>query len=53
MSTKKKFRNCIQFAASRLDDINGSEDRIFDRIRDFVMLTEDRYPGKFSFHLFG
>ena len=47
MCQTKKLRNCIQSAASKLDDNNGSEDRIFDRIRDFVFLTEDQYSGKY------
>ena len=47
MFIRKKFRNCIQFATSRLDDSNGSEDRIFERIRNFLLLTEDQYSGKF------
>ena len=30
-----KLKDCIQSAASRLDDSNGSEDRTLSRIRDF------------------
>ncbi|KAI6647030.1 E3 ubiquitin-protein ligase [Oopsacas minuta] len=44
MSQKKKLSACIQSAASKLDDNDGSEDRIFDRIRDFaLLLTDDKY----------
>ena len=46
MCPKKKLNNCIQLAASILDDKNGSEDRIFDRIRDFnLLMAEEQYSG--------
>ena len=46
MCPKKKLNNCIQLAASKLDDNNESEDRIFDRIRDFnILMTEEQYSG--------
>ena len=49
MCPKKKLKSCIQLAASKLDDNNGSEDRIFGRIRDFIiLLTEDQYSGMSS-----
>ena len=49
MCPKKKLKSCIQLAASKLDDNNGIEDRIFDRIRDFIiLLTEDQYSGMSS-----
>ena len=49
MCPRKRLKNCIQFAASKLDDNNESEDRIFDRIRDFLsLMTEDQYSGTFD-----
>ncbi|KAI6652351.1 E3 ubiquitin-protein ligase [Oopsacas minuta] len=38
---KAKLKNCIQPAASRLDDSNGSEERIVGRIRDILLLTDN------------
>ena len=38
-----KFTDCIQNAASRLQDQNGSEDRIYDRVRDILYILQDTY----------
>ena len=42
-----KFTNCIQNAASRLQDQNGSEERTYDRVRDILNILQDiHYSGK-------
>ncbi|KAI6655773.1 E3 ubiquitin-protein ligase [Oopsacas minuta] len=45
---KMKIIECIQSAASRLDDSNGSEERTLTRIGDFVKLfKEEKYFDEF------
>ena len=42
-----KFTDCIQNAASRLQDQNGSEERTYDRVRDILYILQDvYYSGK-------
>ncbi|KAI6647050.1 E3 ubiquitin-protein ligase [Oopsacas minuta] len=48
ISHNRRFNDCIQQAASRLDDIHSSGMRTVERIRDLnILLTKDKYRIEF------